>query len=58
MLSFAVSDVEKEFNVVNDAGGKVVAEPYQPDKENMPKAWLATLEDPDGNYLQLATPWE
>lgn len=58
MLSFAVSDVEKEFNKVKSAGGKVIAEPYQPNKENMPKAWLATLEDPDGNYIQLATPWE
>ena len=58
MLSFAVEDVAKEFNLVISAGGKVIAEPHQPDKENTPKAWLATLEDPDGNYLQLATPWE
>jgi predicted enzyme related to lactoylglutathione lyase len=58
MLSFAVADTKKEFEKVKSAGGEVVAEPYQPDKENSPKVWLATLADPDGNYLQLSTPWE
>lgn len=57
LLSFAVSDTKKEFDKVKAAGGKVVAEPYQPDKKNSPKVWLATLADPDGNYLQLSTPW-
>ena len=58
MLSFAVDDTQKEFDRIKELGGKVVAEPYQPDKDNSPKVWLATLADPDGNYLQLSTPWE
>src|SRR5690349_21609334 len=36
MLSFAVADTQKEFDKVKAAGGKVIAEPYQPDKENSP----------------------
>lgn len=58
LLSFALQDVQNEFERIKKLGGKVVAEPYQPDKEKMPKVWLATLADPDGNYLQLSTPWE
>jgi hypothetical protein len=33
-----------------------VAKPYKPEEDK--SNWLATLEDVDGNYLQLATPWE
>lgn len=58
MLSFAVDDTQKAFDEVKAAGGKVIAEPYQPDKDNNAKVWLATLADPDGNYIQLSTPWE
>jgi predicted enzyme related to lactoylglutathione lyase len=58
LLSFGVSDTKAEFDKVKAAGGKVVAEPYQPDKDNQPKIWLATLADPNGNYIQLSTPWE
>jgi hypothetical protein len=29
-----------------------------PGKDDNPTMWLATLADPDGNYFQLATPWE
>lgn len=58
MLSFAVEDTKKEFEKIKDAGAKVIAEPYQPDEENQPDVWLATLADPDGNYIQLSTPWK
>jgi predicted enzyme related to lactoylglutathione lyase len=58
MLSFAVADTKKEFETLKGLGAEVIAEPYQPDKENSPNVWLATLADPDGNYLQLSTPWE
>ena len=26
--------------------------------EGQPAAWIATFEDPDGNYFQLTTPYE
>ena len=58
MITFSSSDVQKDFDMVKEVGGKVVAEPYQPDKDNSPKVWLATIADPDGNYLQISTPWE
>lgn len=58
IIFISCSDVKAEFEkVVKAANPKVVAKPYQPD----PKAgdmWLATFEDPDGNYVQLATPWK
>ena len=57
MLSFAVEDTKAEFDKIKSAGAKVIAEPYQPDKNGNSKVWLATLADPDGNYIQLSTPW-
>src|SRR5688572_17078726 len=56
MLTFYVEDVKKEFERVADIGAAIIAEPYKP-QENA-AMWLATLADPDGNYIQLATPWE
>jgi predicted enzyme related to lactoylglutathione lyase len=58
MLSFALADVKKEFERLKGLGAEVVAEPYQPDKEQSPNVWLATVADTDGNYLQLSTPWD
>lgn len=58
MLSFAVENTKEEFDRIKGLGGEVIAEPYQPDPEKMPGTWLATLADPDGNYIQLSTPWE
>lgn len=59
MISFVSGDVKTEFErIVKASDAKVIAEPYQPDKENNSKVWLATLADPDGNYFQLSTPWE
>ncbi len=57
IISLVTEDVPTEFKRIKGLGAKVVAEPYNPD-ENDEKAWLATFADPDGNYLQLATPWE
>ena len=56
MLSIEVDDVKASFDKALTLGAKVVAEPYRPeaDDENF---WLATLEDIDGNYFQLAPPW-
>lgn len=58
MFNFVTEDVTGEFERIKGCGAGVIAEPYQPDPENMPQMWLATLSDPDGNYFQLGTPWD
>lgn len=58
MISFTVEDVKAEFERLKECGATVVAEPYQPDATNSPDMWLATLADPDGNYMQIARPWD
>lgn len=57
MVSFDVDDVKTAFEKAKTAGGKVIAEPYPPDPKNADML-LATLADPDGNYIQLARPWQ
>ncbi len=57
MINLECEDVKADFEKVRDAGATVVAEPYQPDATASPGVWLATLADPDGNYLQLSSPW-
>src|SRR5258708_7351225 len=57
MLNFYTKDVAGEFErVTKETKAKVVAKPYQPDENK--DMWISTLEDPDGNYFQLATPWD
>ena len=56
MISFDCEDVPGEFERIRGFGAEVIAEPYQP--EGAEDGWLATLADPDGNYVQLSTPWE
>lgn len=56
MLTIEVDDVKTSFDEIASFGAQVVAVPYQPEEDK--DFWLATLEDVDGNYLQLATPWE
>ena len=58
ITNFEAVDVQAEFERIKALGAEVVAVPYQPDKETSPKVWLATFADPDGNYFQLASPWE
>ena len=58
IYNFVSDDIKGEFERIKGCGAGVVAEPYQPDANNMPDVWLATLSDPDGNYFQLSTPWE
>ncbi|HSX40440.1 MAG TPA: VOC family protein [Candidatus Saccharimonadales bacterium] len=56
MINFYTKDVEKEFErIKKETGAKVIKEPYHPEEEK--EGMIATLEDPDGNYFQLATPW-
>jgi len=54
IVNFETPDVPGEFERIKALGAKVEREPYQPDQEA--GMWLATLEDPDGNFFQLATP--
>jgi len=54
LLNFETNDVQADFARMQAAGAIVVREPYT--FENQPGAWVATLEDPDGNYFQLVTP--
>ena len=56
LINFETKDVEGEFKRIKELGAKVIAEPYHPGED--PSGMLATFEDPDGNYFQLATPWE
>jgi len=56
MLTVEVDDVQASFDEIVLFGATVVAKPYKPEEDK--SNWLATLEDVDGNYLQLATPWE
>lgn len=58
MISFTCDDVKSEFERIKAVGAKVIAEPYLPDAKGSPDMWLATLADPDGNYLQLSIPWK
>jgi len=55
MLNFATTDVPGEFERIKALGTEVVAEPYEP--EGGDGMQMCTFADPDGNYFQLATPW-
>jgi predicted enzyme related to lactoylglutathione lyase len=52
-------DVPAEFERLRGAGATVVQEPYHPGEGDQQwDGWVATLEDPDGNYFQLMSPME
>lgn len=54
ILNFETPDVQGEFERIKGLGATVAHEPYQPG--GGADMWLATFEDPDGNYFQLASP--
>lgn len=54
MFNFETDDVPREFDRIKALGAKVIADPYQPEQEQ--DMWIATFQDPDGNYFQLMTP--
>ncbi len=56
MITITSSNVSGDFDAFVAAGAEVVAKPYNPDESNE-TIWLATVSDPDGNYVQLASPW-
>lgn len=55
MPTFETDDVAAAFTKLTEAGGTAIAPPYHPD-EAEEGGLLATVADPDGNYLQLASP--
>lgn len=56
MLNFETTAVKAEFERLKGLGATVIAEPYTMDEAEV--GWIATLADPDGNYLQLMTPFD
>ncbi len=54
MMNFAVGDVKAEFERIRALGVEVVAEPYDAGGG----MYMCTFADPDGNYFQLAPPWD
>lgn len=52
IVNFETPDVQGEFERIKGLGAGVVAPPYEPGGG----MWMATFEDPDGNYFQLASP--
>jgi predicted enzyme related to lactoylglutathione lyase len=56
ILNFETPDVKGEFDRIKGLGAAVQQEPYQPGGGDAPEMWIATFEDPDGNYFQLASP--
>ena len=55
MFNLTTKDVAGEFERIKGYGTKVVASPYKMGDGDM---WIATFEDPDGNYFQLMSPME
>lgn len=55
ILNFETADVKGDFERFKAAGAIVVADPYTYEDE---PGFIATFEDPDGNYFQLTTPYE
>jgi predicted enzyme related to lactoylglutathione lyase len=55
MFFLETPDVRGEFKRIKDLGATVAHEPYSPRGDDE-RFLLATFEDPDGNYFQLASP--
>jgi predicted enzyme related to lactoylglutathione lyase len=53
LLNFETTTVPEEFERLKRLGVTVIKEPY-----GMEGGWIATLADPDGNFIQLMTPFE
>lgn len=55
LINFETEDVEEEFERIKKIGAHVIQEPYSPMEGS--GMLIATFADPDGNYIQLVTPW-
>ena len=56
LLNIETADVHGDFAKLKAAGAIVIREPYE--FEGAPGFSIATIADPDDNYLQLQTPYE
>ncbi|MDQ5900914.1 MAG: hypothetical protein QG600_492 [Patescibacteria group bacterium] len=57
ILNLETSEINQEYERISKIENiTVVKELYE--MEGMNGMWIATFADPDGNYLQLMTPWE
>lgn len=56
LLNLETPDFQQEFDRIKGLGATVVQEPYKPGGEEYESFWMATFEDTDGNYFQLASP--
>jgi predicted enzyme related to lactoylglutathione lyase len=56
MFNLETDNVNEEFKRIEKLGAKVIAKPYSPMEGS--DALIATFADPDGNFFQLATPWD
>ncbi len=56
MCNLETPDVQGEFERITGLGATVVQEPYKPGGSDNQSFWMATFEDPDGNYFQIASP--
>ena len=55
MWNLETDDVKGEFTRIKGTGATVVQEPYNPGGPD-DQFLMATFEDPDGNYFQIASP--
>jgi predicted enzyme related to lactoylglutathione lyase len=53
ILNLESKEVKEEYERIKETGAKVIKELYE-----MQGMWIATFADPDGNYFQVASPWE
>jgi predicted enzyme related to lactoylglutathione lyase len=53
ILNLETKAVKEEFERLKNLNVTIIKEPYE-----MGGGWIATLADPDGNFVQLMTPWE
>jgi predicted enzyme related to lactoylglutathione lyase len=53
ILNLETKQVKEEFERLKNLNATIIKEPYE-----MGGGWIATLADPDGNFVQLMTPWE
>ena len=53
ILNLETKQVKEEFERLKNMNITIIKEPYE-----MGGGWIATLADPDGNFVQLMTPWE
>ncbi len=53
ILNMETKQVKEEFARLKALKVTVIKEPYE-----LGGGWIATLADPDGNFVQLVTPWD